>query len=180
MLDPARLVFIDETAVTTNMVRAWGRSPRGVELIGRLPQGHWQTLTFVAGLRHDKMVAPMVFEGAMNAEMFLAYVEQCLVPTLRRGDIVIIDNVNIHKAPLSATRSRMCGRRFATCQNTRLTLIRLSCRSAGSRHSCANSPSEPLRVCAGPLVRSSSGSPPANVPTTSGMPATLQHDRETL
>ena len=99
MLDPARLVFIDETAVTTNMVRGWGRSPRGVELIGRVPHGHWQTLTFVAGLRHDKMVAPMVFEGAMNAEMFLAYVEQCLVPTLRRGDIVIIDNVNIHKAP---------------------------------------------------------------------------------
>jgi transposase len=99
MLDPARLVFIDETAVTTNMVRLWGRGPRGVELIGRVPQGHWHTITFVAALRHNKMVAPMVVEGTMNAEMFLAYVKQCLIPTLRRGDIVILDNVNVHKGP---------------------------------------------------------------------------------
>jgi len=99
MFDPAHLVFIDETAVTTNMVRLRGRSPRGVELIGRVPQGYWRTITFVAALRHNKMVAPMVVEGAMTSEMFLAYVEQCLVPTLRRGDIVMMDNVNIHKAP---------------------------------------------------------------------------------
>jgi transposase len=98
MLDPARLVFIDETAVTTNMVRLYGRSPRGVALIGRAPCGYWKTVTFVAALRHNKMVAPMVVEGAMNAEMFLAYVEQCLVPTLGRGDIVVMDNVNVHKA----------------------------------------------------------------------------------
>jgi transposase len=97
MLDPARLVFIDETAVTTNMVRLWGRSPRGVELIGHAPHGYWKTITFVAALRHNKMVAPMVVEGAMTAQMFLAYVEQCLVPTLRPGDIVIMDNVNLHK-----------------------------------------------------------------------------------
>src|SRR2546430_10371091 len=97
MLDPARLVFVDETAVTTNMVRLWGRSPRGVELIGHAPYGEWEMITFVAALRHNKMVAPMVVNGAMNAEMFLAYVEQCLVPTLRRGDIVILDNVNVHK-----------------------------------------------------------------------------------
>src|ERR1700704_1554561 len=97
MFDPARLVFIDETAVTTKMVRLYGRSPRGVELIGRAPFGHWQTVTFVAALRHNKMAAPMVVEGAMNAEMFLAYVEQCLAPTLRRGEIVMLDNVNLHK-----------------------------------------------------------------------------------
>ena len=98
MLDPARLVFIDETAVTTKLVRLYGRSPRGVELIGRAPCGYWKTITFVAALRHNKMVAPMVVEGAMNAEMFRAYVEQCLIPTLRRDDIVIMDNVNVHKA----------------------------------------------------------------------------------
>ena len=97
MFDPARLVFIDETAVTTKMVRLYGRSPRGVELIGRAPFGKWQTVTFVAALRHNKMAASMVIEGAMNAEMFLAYVEQCLVPTLKRGDIVIMDNVSVHK-----------------------------------------------------------------------------------
>ena len=97
MFDPARLVFIDETAVTTKMVRLWGRSPRGVELIGHAPCGEWKTITFVAALRHNKMVAPMVIEGAMNAEMFRAYVEQCLVPTLKRDDIVVMDNVNVHK-----------------------------------------------------------------------------------
>ena len=97
MFDPARLVFIDETAVTTKMVRLYGRSPRGVELIGRAPFGKWETVTFVAALRRNKMAAPMTIDGAMNAEIFLAYVEQGLVPTLRRGDIVIMDNVNLHK-----------------------------------------------------------------------------------
>jgi transposase len=97
MFDPARLVFIDETAVTTKMVRLYGRSPRGDELIGRAPFGRWETVTFAVALRHDKMVAPMTIDGAMNAETFLAYVEQCLAPTLRRGDIVIMDNVNLHK-----------------------------------------------------------------------------------
>jgi transposase len=97
MFDPARLVFIDETAVTTKMVRLYGRSPRGVELIGRAPFGKWHTVTFVAALRYNKMAAPMVIDGAMNAETFLAYVEQCLGPSLRRGDIVVMDNVNLHK-----------------------------------------------------------------------------------
>jgi transposase len=99
MFDPARLVFIDETAVTTKMVRLWGRCPRGVELIGHAPHGEWKAVTFVAALRHNKMVAPMVVDGAMNAEMFLAYVEQFLVPTLKRGDTVIMDNLNVHKGP---------------------------------------------------------------------------------
>jgi transposase len=99
MLDPAHLVFIDETAVSTNMVRLWGRGPRGVELIGYTPHGYWKTVTFVAALRHNKMVAPMVVDGAMTAEMFLAYIEQCLVPTLTRGDIVVMDNLAAHKAP---------------------------------------------------------------------------------
>src|SRR5690348_10799981 len=99
MLDPARLVFIDETAVTTKMVRLRGRGPRGIELIGHAPFGEWKTITFVAALRHNKMTAPMVIDGAMTAEKFLAYVEQSLVPTLRRGDIVVMDNLQAHKAP---------------------------------------------------------------------------------
>ena len=90
MFDPARLVFIDETAVSTNMVRLRGRAPRGVRLIGHVPLGKWKTITFVAALRHDKMTAPMVVEGPMTGEMFLAYIEQCLVPTLKRSDIVVM------------------------------------------------------------------------------------------
>jgi transposase len=96
MLDPARLVFIDETAVSTNLVRLRGRAPRGIRVIGTVPLGGWETITFVAALRHKKMTAPMVIEGAMTGEIFLAYVEQCLVPTLRRNDIVVMDNCRIH------------------------------------------------------------------------------------
>jgi transposase len=97
LLDPAHLVFIDETAVSTNMVRLYGRGPRGARVIDDVPQGTWKTITFVAALRHDKMVAPMVFDGPMTGEMFLAYVEHCLVPTLKRTDIVVIDNLRAHK-----------------------------------------------------------------------------------
>lgn len=96
-LDSARLVFIDETAVTTNMVRLNGWNPRGERLIAEAPMGHWETLTFVAGLRQTGIVAPMLIKGAMNGEAFLAYIEQCLVPTLKRRDIVVVDNVSFHK-----------------------------------------------------------------------------------
>src|ERR1700692_691680 len=97
MLDPARLVFIDETAVSTNMVRLRGRAPRGVRLVGRVPLGRWEAITFVAVLRHNKMIAAMVVNGPMSGEMFLAYVEQCLAPTLKRNDIVVMDNFKAHK-----------------------------------------------------------------------------------
>jgi len=99
LLDPARLVFLDETAVTTNMVRRRGRAPQGVRVIGRVPLGTWKTITFIAAMRHDKMTAPMAFEGAMTAEMFLAYLEHCLCPTLQRGEIVVIDNYRAHTGP---------------------------------------------------------------------------------
>lgn len=97
MFDPARLVFIDETAVSTNLVRLRGRAPRGVRLIGHVPLGEWKTVTFVAALRHNKMAAPMMIEGAMSGEIFLAYIRQVLVPTLRRNDIVVMDNYAAHK-----------------------------------------------------------------------------------
>jgi transposase len=96
-LDTTRLVFIDETAVTTNMVRLRGRCSRGERLISHVPQGEWRTITFVAALRHNKMVAPMVLDGPINGAAFVAYIEQCLAPTLKRGDIVVIDNLPAHK-----------------------------------------------------------------------------------
>src|SRR5246500_5343225 len=97
LLDPARLVFIDETATSTSLVRLRGRCPRGERLVGSVPHGHWKTITLVVGLRHDGMVAPFVIDGPMNGTIFLAYVEQCLAPTLRRRDVVIIDNLPAHK-----------------------------------------------------------------------------------
>ena len=96
LFDPARLVFIDETSANTKMVRLYGRCVRGERLVDVEPQGHWKTITFVAALRHNKMIAPMVVDGAMTGEMFLAYVERCLVPVLRPNDIVVMDNCRIH------------------------------------------------------------------------------------
>jgi len=97
-LDPERFVFIDETGVRTNMVRHYGRSRRGQRLVGRAPHGHWKTTTFVAALRHDRLTAPMVVDGPMNGDVFLAYVRHVLLPTLRPDDIVVMDNLPSHKA----------------------------------------------------------------------------------
>jgi transposase len=98
-LDPARLVFIDETWASTAMARLCGRAPRGERLRAGIPHGHWKTTTFVAGLRLTGMVAPMVLDGPINRNAFQAYVEQVLVPELRPGDIVIMDNLSSHKGP---------------------------------------------------------------------------------
>ncbi len=79
------------------MARLRGRSPRGQRVIGAVPYGHWKTSTFVAGLRHDRIVAPLVLDGAINGESFRAYVEQFLAPTLQPGDIVVADKLGSHK-----------------------------------------------------------------------------------
>jgi transposase len=96
-LDASRLVFIDETAVTTKMVRHYGRSPRGERLVAKVPHGHWKTMTLVVGLRIDSLTAPYVIDGTMDGPTFLAYVEQVLVPTLDQDDIVFMDNLRTHK-----------------------------------------------------------------------------------
>src|SRR6202044_941182 len=88
---------IDETGTSTNMARLRGRARRGCRVVGRVPWGHWKTMTFVAGLRHDAIPAPFVIDKAMPAVIFIEYVRQCLVPTLRPGDIVVMDNLPAHK-----------------------------------------------------------------------------------
>ncbi|MQW79202.1 IS630 family transposase, partial [Sinorhizobium meliloti] len=97
-LDPARLVFIDETGLSTKMSRLRGRSPRGERCRSGVPHGHWKTTTFTGALRLSGMTAPMVLDGAMNGVAFKAYVEQVLVPTFTPGDIVVMDNLPAHKA----------------------------------------------------------------------------------
>lgn len=96
-MNPAQLVFIDETWATTNMTRQRGRCPRGERLVAAVPHGHWKTSTFVAALRTTGFTAPLVLDGAINGEAFRAYVEQFLAPTLRPGDVVIMDNLGSHK-----------------------------------------------------------------------------------
>jgi transposase len=96
-LDPDHLVFIDETGASTNMARLRGRAPRGERLVGKIPHGHWKTTTFVAGLRLGALTAPGVIDGPMDGVTFNAYVDQILVPTLKPGDIVVMDNLPAHK-----------------------------------------------------------------------------------
>ena len=97
-LDPAKLVFIDETGLSTKMARLRGRAPRGERCRAGVPHGHWKTTTFTGALRLTGMTAPFVYDGAMNGTVFLAYVEQVLAPTLSSGDIVVMDNLPAHKA----------------------------------------------------------------------------------
>ena len=97
-LEPYRLVFIDETAVTTKMTRLRGRSARGIRLEADAPFGHWRTQTFIAGLRIDELSAPWVLDGPMNRDAFDTYIETQLAPTLQPGDVVIADNLSSHKS----------------------------------------------------------------------------------
>ena len=92
-----KLVFIDETWASTNMTRRYGRAPRGQRCRGAAPYSHWQVTTFVGALRHHGISAPMVIDEPMDGDVFLAYVEQVLVPTLLPGEIVILDNLSSHK-----------------------------------------------------------------------------------
>jgi transposase len=111
-LDPQRLVFIDETWTSTSMARRYGRAQKGQRLRAGVPHGHWKTTTFIGALRQTGMVAPMVLDGPINGVWFQACIEQVLVPELRPGDIVIMDNLGSHKgagvrAAIEATGARL-------------------------------------------------------------------------
>lgn len=99
---PGRLIFVDETAIKTNMTPTRGRSKKGERLQADAPFGKWNTQTFIAGLRCDAITAPFVVDGAMDGEKFDTYVRTQLAPTLNPGDVVIWDNLNVHKSPRAA------------------------------------------------------------------------------
>ena len=105
----ARLVFIDETSVNTKMTRLRGRARRGKRLKARAPFGKWGTQTFIAGLRHDGLTAPWVIPGAMDQDAFNIYIETQLAPTLVPGDIVILDNLSVHKSAKAEAAVRARG-----------------------------------------------------------------------
>ena len=96
-LDPARLVFLDETWASTRMARSNGWAPRGERLVAAVPHGRWRVTTFVGALRADGFTAPAVIDGAMDGPTFLAYVRQVLAPTLGGGDVLVMDNLSVHK-----------------------------------------------------------------------------------
>ena len=98
LLARRRLIFLDETGATTNMVRRYGRAPRGQRVAGRAPYGQWKTTTFVAGMSAKGFLAPLVIDGPMNRAIFTAYVRQMLAPELHPGDVLLLDNLSSHKS----------------------------------------------------------------------------------
>jgi hypothetical protein len=97
-----RIGFIDETSLKTNMAKTSGWSLCGARLVDHVPFGHWNKQTFIAALRHDRLDAPWVIDGPINRELFGLYIETLLVPTLHKGDVVILDNLAIHRSPKAA------------------------------------------------------------------------------
>ena len=111
-IDPSRLVFIDETWTKTNMAPLRGWAPRGERLKAAAPHGHWKTMTFLAALRHDGVEAPWLLDGPIDGESFGLYVERVLAPTLRPGDIVVMDNLGSHKSTAVRQAIRAAGARL--------------------------------------------------------------------
>jgi putative transposase len=111
-IDPARLVFIDETWTKTNMAPLRGWTKRGQRLRAKVPHGHWKTMTFLAALRQDRIDAPCLFDGPINGERFRLYVEKMLVPVLKAGDVVIMDNLGSHRSKAVRQAIRGVGARL--------------------------------------------------------------------
>lgn len=111
-LEPHRLVFVDETSVNTRMVRLRGRSLRGQRLRADAPFGHWGTQTFIAGLRTDGLTAPWIIDKAINRVAFDTWIETQLAPTLSKGDVVILDNLAVHKSAKAAEHLKERGAWF--------------------------------------------------------------------
>ncbi len=112
LLSAKRLIFLDETGVTTNMIRRYGRAPRGQRVKGFAPAGHWKVTTFLAGLASSGIVAPFVVDQPMNRAIFTQYIRQYLAPELKPGDIVILDNLSSHKGAEAAALVEACGARL--------------------------------------------------------------------
>ena len=108
-LDPEQLIFVDESGLSTKMARLRGWAPKGERRRAAIPHGHWKTVTFVGGLTLAGFVAPMLLDGPMDGECFLAWVEQMLAPTLRPGDIVVMDNLAAHKVAGVRQAIEACG-----------------------------------------------------------------------
>ena len=164
-IDPKRLVFIDETWTKTNMapLRGWG--PRGSRVKGNAPFGRWKTMTFIAALRRDGIAAPCLFDGPINGEVFLAWVRQILVPTLKPGEIVIMDNLGSHRGKAVRGAIRRPEPSSCSCPNTPPTSTRSS-RSLQSSNTCSGRRRPALMTpCSPPLALFSKATLRKNAPT---------------
>ena len=159
-------------------IRGWG--PKGERLAGFAPDGRWRTLTFLAALRVNALTEPCVIDGPINGEMFRAYVEQFLVPTLRPGDIVVLDNLGSHRSQAYAGRSSMRAPSSRSCRRILLILIRSSRPSLRSSIGCEWLRPAPSTPSTSALPNSSKASLPLNAATTSKMPDMLRPKPERL
>jgi transposase len=175
-LDPERLVFIDETWASTNMARSHGRAPRGERLRMAVPHGHWKTTTLVAGLGVGGVVAPWVLDGPINGNAFETYVDKILVPELRRGDIVVMDNLSSHKRPEVRALIEAAGARLLFLPPYSPDFNPIEKASPSSRPCCARPPSERLTGCGDPSAVSSTSSRQPRLGTTSKAAGTMQTD----
>ena len=165
-LDPKRLVFLDESGVSSKMARVRGRCRRGQRLVAAIPHGHWQTLTFIAALRHDRIDAPMVLDGPIDGAAFLTYVCHFLIPTLAPGDLVIADNLGAHKSQavreaIEAAGASIC---FLPPYSPDLNPIELM--FAKLKALLKRPPSGPSTISSRPSPSPSMVSLPPNAPTT--------------
>ena len=170
-MSPERLVFLDETWATTNMARRHGRARRGQRLVAAVPHGHWKTTTFVAALRHDGISAPCVFDGAINGARFRACVEQALAPTLRPGDIVVMDNLRAHKVTGVRDAIEARGARLLYLPPYSPDLNPIEQAFAKLKALLRTAASAPSMRSGAPSATPSTPSPPPNAPATSPTPA---------
>ena len=166
-LEPHRLVFLDETGTTTKMTRLRGRSPKGQRLLSKAPFGHWKTQTFIAGLRCDALTAPFVIDAPMDRRIFETYVETQLAPTLKPGDVVVLDNLPAHKSAAAeqAIRAKGAWLLFLPPYSPDLNPIEMAFQS--SRPFCEPAPSGPSTQPGAPSVKSAISSAHKSAKTTS-------------
>ena len=179
-LDPERLVFIDETGTTTKMGRRRGRCPRGERLMGHPPYGHWKTTTFVAGLRNGAITAPFVIDRPMNGEIFLAYVQQGLAPTLKAGDAVIMDNLPAHKVAGVREAIEATGARLLYLPPYSPDLNPIEMAFAKLKALLRKAAMRAIPLPGTKSANSSAPSPHKNASTTSAIPDMAQHKRKML
>ena len=172
--------MIDETWASTNMARRHGRCRRGERLRSSVPHGHWKTTTFIAGLRRSGMVAPMVLDGPINRDAFVAYVRQVLVPDLSPGDIVIMDNLSSHKVPAAREAIEAAGATLLFLPPYSPTSTRSSRRSPSLKPTCERPPSAPSTASGVRSAVSSTSTRHRNAPSPSPTQATMQTDGNPL
>jgi transposase len=171
-------VFIDETWASTAMARRYGRALRGRRLRVGVPHGRWKTITFVAGLRASGIVAPFVLDGPINRSAFEAYVEKVLVPALRPGDVVILDNLSSHKGARVRALIEAAGASLLYLPPYSPDFNPIENAFAKLKALLAKPPNAPLRASGPRLDLCSMPSHPSNAPTTSKPPATMQPERK--